>query len=171
MARKRDLNRRIREATQLAVRNTAVKIMNDLAEAGPEWSGRLKNAWVADAVGQKIGKSTGYPYSLRSVPALKTDIKSVEATPVKISVFNKTTYFAYAADLLPGKFWAKEDGPKGYARSGERNVGDNGVGFRGDLGGEGTNKSTASLDWYVNYLKGGGMKQATQNSIRISFRG
>lgn len=175
MARKKSLQQQIRERTQAAVRNTAVQIMNDLAEAGPEWTGRLKNNWVADTFSGdrkvKIGKTTGYPYSLSSVPALKTDIKSTEATPVKVEITNKTEYFAYAADLIPGKFWPKEDGPKGVATRGKRNTSDSGVGFRGDLSGGGTNISTAPLDWYVNYLRGGGLQKATQSSIRIGFKG
>ena len=175
MARKKSLQQQIRERTQQAVRETAVQIMNDLAEAGPEWSGRLKNNWVADTYSGnrkvKVGRTTGYPYSLSSVPALKTDIKSTEATHVKVELTNKSEYFAYAADLLPGKFWPKEDGPKGVATRGGRNVNDEGVGFRGDLSGEGFNISTAPQDWYVNYLKGGGLQRATQSSIRIGFRG
>ena len=58
--------------------------MNDLAEAGPEWSGKLKNGLESDTYSGnrkvKLGKATGYPYSKNSVPALKTDIKSTEAT-------------------------------------------------------------------------------------------
>ena len=175
MARKKSLQQQIRERTQRVVRETAVQIMNDLAEAGPEWSGKLKNNWVADTFSGrskvKIGRTTGYPYSLTSVPALKTDIKSTEATPVKVEITNKSPYFAYAADLLPGKFWPKEDGPKGVATRGTRNVDSNGVGFRGDLSGAGNNISTAPQDWYVSYLKGGGLQKATQSSIRVGFRG
>lgn len=176
MARKKSIQQQIRESTQAAVRATAVEIMNDLAEAGPEWSGKLKNGWKADTYSgdrkAKIGKTTGYPYSERSVPALKTDIKSTEATPVKVLVFNETPYFAYAADLLPGKFFAKEGGPKGSVVSrGKRNTTDEGVGFRGDVGGQGQNISTAPLDWYVTYLKGGGAARATKNNIKITFKG
>jgi len=175
MPRKKSLQQQIRERTQKAVRETAVQIMNDLAEAGPEWSGRLKNNWVADTFSGnqkvKIGRSTGYPYSRSSVPALKTDIKSAEATPVKVEITNKTEYFAYAADLIPGKFWPKEEGPKGAFTRGKRSTSDTGVGFRGDLSGDGMNISTAPLDWYNNYLKGGGLQKATQSSIRIGFRG
>lgn len=159
----------IREATQRAVRQAAVEIMNDLAEAGPEWTGRLKNSWVADAPGVRTGPTTGYPYSLKSVPALPTTIKATEATPVKIVIKNKVSYFAYAADLLPGKFWPKESGPKGTATTGKRNT-TNGAGYRGDLGGSGTNISTAPLDWYTTYLKGGGTKRAAQHAIRFAFR-
>lgn len=164
----------IRRRTQRAVRETAVQIMNDLAEAGPEWSGRLKNNYVADTFSGrskvKVGRTTGYPYTLNSVPALKDDIKSTEATPVKVEIFNKSPYFAYAADLIPGKFWPKEDGPKGVATRGKRNTSDDGVGFRGDLGGAGNNISTAQLDWYTNYLKGGGTQRATDKGIKFGFR-
>lgn len=169
--------RRIRERTQRAVRETAVQIMNDLAEAGPEWSGKLKNAWVADTFSgrgkQKLGKKTSYPYSEAkgSVPALKTDIKSTEATPTKVEIRNDTPYLAYAADLIPGKFWPKEGGPKGVPTTGKRNTSNTGLGFRGDLSGEGTNISTAPLDWLATYLKGGGMQRATEKSIRFFFGG
>lgn len=166
----KSLQQKVRDATQKAVRQTAVELMNDLAEAGPEWSGKLKNSWVADAPSfSKLGRTTGYPYSLNSVPALPTTIKATEATPVKIVIRNKVAYFPYAADLLPGKFWPKTDGPKGSATTGSRNT-TNGAGYRGDVGGSGTNISTAPLDWYPNYLRGGGMKRAIQNAIRFGFR-
>lgn len=178
MARKFNSPREIRERTQRAVRETAVQIMNDLAEAGPEWSGRLKNSWTADTFSgrgkQAIGRKTSYPYSLakRSVPGLKSDIKSTEATPIKVEIRNDTPYLAYAADLIPGKFWPKESGPKGVATRGKRNTSDTGLGFRGDLGGgEGRNISTAPLDWLPNYLKGGGTQRATEKGIRFFFGG
>lgn len=172
MARKKSAAQLIREATQRAVRETAASIMNDLAEAGPEWSGRFKNSWIADSPGYggSLGKKGKYPYTVDDVAKLKTTIKATEATPVKIRITNTAPWALYAMDLREGQFRAIGEQKGVTVRRGKRNLDDNGVGLRGDLGGTGTNISTAPKDWYMTYINGGGLKRAVESNIRFGFR-
>ena len=47
----RNLPNDLRELVNLASRFAAVEIMNDLAEAGPEWSGKFQDSWIAIPIG------------------------------------------------------------------------------------------------------------------------
>ena len=62
MARREDISKLpqdMRELINLATRHAAVEIMNDLADAGPEWSGDFQDSWVAVPVGTGASGSTG----------------------------------------------------------------------------------------------------------------
>lgn len=163
------LNRDLRRRTQSAARHAAVEIMNDLAEAGPNWSGRFKNSWVADSPGAAIGKSGRYPYKVSDVAKLKDTIKAVEQNP-KLVIYNTTDYALIAMDLKEGKFMATEE-PKGaVVEEGKRPTNKDGLGIRGDVSGSGNNRSTAELDWFMNYIDGGGMQKALAVGAKIGFK-
>ena len=75
----RNFNLEKRKELNKTVRTVAVQIMNDLAEAGPEWSGEFKNSWEAIPLGEgsKIGKSGSFPYKLSNIPQLSTSKDAV----------------------------------------------------------------------------------------------
>ncbi len=83
-----------------ATRAAAVNIMNDLAEAGPEWSGEFQDSWIAVPVGRGASGSTGggYPYTLSDVPRLSISIKET-ARVKKFEIVNTQPYAEYALDL------------------------------------------------------------------------
>ena len=163
------LNRDIRRKAQSAARHAAVEIMNDLAEAGPNWSGRFKNSWVADAPGSAVGKKASYPYRISDVAKLK-DTKAAVAKDTKLVVYNTTDYALIAQDLEESKFFP-EDEPKGpVIKEGKRRTDARGFGIRGDLAGNGGARSTAELDWFLNYIDGGGLRKSLANGIKIGFK-
>lgn len=163
------ISRDIRRKAQSAARHAAAEIMNDLAKAGPNWSGRFKNSWVADAPGSAVGKKANYPYKVSDVAKLK-DTKAAAAKDIKLVVYNTTDYALIALDLKEGKFIGKGE-PKGpVVETGKRRTNDEGLGIRGDLDGAGSARSTAPLDWYLTYVDSGGLRKSLSNGVKLGFK-
>ena len=157
----------VRQLINEVARVAAVNIMNDLAEAGPEWSGKFQDSWIAIPVGKAASGSTGggYPYRLDDVPKLSTSIKET-ARVKKFEIVNTQPYAEYALDLKEGKFRGIGSPAGEVVATGSRPV----PGRRGEVSGTGGAKSTAPLDWYTSYLNGGGMAKALQDGVTFAFR-
>ena len=163
----RNLPKDLRELVNLASRSAAVEIMNDLAEAGPEWTGEFQDSWIAIPVGTGASGSTGggYPYTLDDVPRLSTSIKET-ARAKKFEIVNTQPYAAYALDLEEGVFRGKGNPAGDVVATGSRPV----PGRRGDVSGEGSARSTAPLDWYSTYLNGGEAQKALGRGVAFAFK-
>tara|TARA_R100000781_G_scaffold91223_1_gene56470 strand:- start:898 stop:1488 length:591 start_codon:yes stop_codon:yes gene_type:complete len=182
----RDLLKIVNELT----RHTAVEVMNDLAEKGPEWDGTFKNSWIAVPVG-RLGASgwTGgsYPYTVNDVPNLTTTNLSEMRRVTKFTIENIQPYAPYALDLEEGKFtypnFPRRDKrlhPKGkVVKKGTRDT--SRTTLRGDISGgppkvgrpakgSGQSRITAELDWYKTYIKGGAMKKAMVRGVKAGFK-
>ena len=157
----------VRELINEVARYAAVEIMNDLAEAGPEWTGKFQDSWVAVPIGRAASGSTGggYPYTLNDVPKLSTSIKET-ARVKKFEIVNTQPYAEYALDLKEGKFRGIGNPAGEVVATGSRPV----PGRRGDVSGTGGARSTAPLDWYTSYLNGGGMAKALQDGVTFAFK-
>ena len=157
----------VRELINEVARYAAVEIMNDLAEAGPEWTGEFQDSWVAVPIGRAASGSTGggYPYTLNDVPKLSTSIKET-ARVKKFEIVNTQPYAEYALDLKEGKFRGIGNPAGEVVATGSRPV----PGRRGEVSGTGGARSTAPLDWYTSYLNGGGMAKALQDGVTFAFR-
>lgn len=157
----------VRELINEVTRYAAVEIMNDLAEAGPEWTGKFQDSWVAVPIGRAASGSTGggYPYTLNDVPKLSTSIKET-ARVKKFEIVNTQPYAEYALDLKEGKFRGIGNPAGEVVATGSRPV----PGRRGDVSGTGGARSTAPLDWYTSYLNGGGMAKALQDGVTFAFK-
>ena len=157
----------VRQLINDAARFTAVEIMNDLAKAGPEWTGNFQDSWVAIPVGAGASGSTGggYPYNLSDVPRLSTSIKET-ARVKKFEIVNIQPYAEYALDLKEGVFKAIGEPAGDIVDRGVRSV----PGRRGALLGDGDATSTAPLDWYSTYINGGGMSKSIEAGVTFSFR-
>ena len=163
----RELGVEVRQMINDAARFTAVEIMNDLAEAGPEWSGEFQDSWIAVPVGTGASGATGggYPYNLNDVPKLSTSIKET-ARVKKFEIENTQPYAEYALDLKEGVFFADDEPAGEVVATGERPV----PGLRGDVSGDGPAKSTAPLNWYTTYINGGGMAKSIEAGVKFAFR-
>ena len=157
----------VRELINEVARYAAVEIMNDLAEAGPEWTGKFQDSWVAVPIGRAASGSTGggYPYTLNDVPKPSTSIKET-ARVKKFEIVNTQPYAEYALDLKEGKFRGIGNPAGEVVATGSRPV----PGRRGEVSGTGGARSTAPLDWYTTYLNGGGMAKALQDGVTFAFR-
>jgi|TARA_Y100000015_G_scaffold18996_1_gene18423 hypothetical protein len=157
----------VRELINEVARYAAVEIMNDLAEAGPEWTGKFQDSWIAVPIGRAASGSTGggYPYTLNDVPKLSTSIKET-ARVKKFEIVNTQPYAEYALDLKEGKFRGIGNPAGEVVATGSRPV----PGRRGDVSGTGGARSTAPLDWYTSYLNGGGMAKALEAGVTFAFK-
>ena len=164
------LNRDLRRKAQSAARHAAAEIMNDLAEKGPNWTGRFRDSWVADAPGQAIGKKGSYPYSITDVAKLK-DTVAEASKDIKLKLYNTTSYAFIAQDLKEGIFRPTKELKGTVVREGKRPIDKKGEGIRGNIQpGEGNNRSTAELDWFLNYIDGGGLAKSLEAGVRIGFK-
>ena len=157
-------------AINLATRTAAVEIMNDLGKRGPAYTGEFRDSWVAVPVGTGASGNAGgeYPYQISDVPELPITRREV-ARAVKFSIENTQPYAEYALDLKEGYFYPPDEfGPlKPVVKEGGR---DGGPTKRGDVSGAGQAKSTAELDWYVNYINGGGLQKALEKGVKLGFK-
>ena len=165
------MSRALLEQVNEAAREATVRVMNDLAEKGPEWSGDFKNSWMAIPAGKGASGSTGgeYPYTIDDVPKLSTNLAEMRRV-TKFRIENRQPYAPYALDLEEGVFRGDRKGnfPIGkVVAKGSRPT----PGKRGNVkGGGGEATSTAELDWYRTYLKGGAMQKAIVDGVRAGLK-
>lgn len=158
-------------AINQACRQAALEIMNDLGRLGPAYTGNFRDSWIAVPVGQGASGTAGgdYPYQISDVPNLSLTRREVGRV-TKFTIENTQPYAAYALDLEEGRFYPPDEfGPiKEPVRTGSRS---GGLTKRGDINsGIGEAKSTAELDWYVNYVSGGGMQKALAAGVKLGFK-
>jgi hypothetical protein len=161
---KKDLNKAFREA--------ALKVMNDLAEISPEWDGTFKNSWVATPVnGKGVAKNGSFRYKLSDIPKLSIEGEQfLKATKFEIS--NTSKYADFAMDLIPGRFFIPKESPDPNGEvvgSGKRDITRDTK--RGEISpGDGKARITAPLDWYINYLNGGGLQKSIDAGFVKAFK-
>ena len=171
----RNYNLEKRRELNKTVRAVAVQIMNDLAKAGPEWSGEFKNSWEAVPLGEgsKIGKSGSYPYKLDNIPRL-SDTKEAVQKANKLQITNTSEWAEYALDIEEGRFFIPKDkpNPKGNIEPnspGKRDIST--TTLRGQIsGGDGKARITAPLFWYNKYLNGGGLQKSVEAGAKFAFK-
>ena len=175
----RNFNLEKRKELNKTVRTVAVQIMNDLAEAGPEWSGEFKNSWEAVPLGEgsKIGKSGSYPYKLNNIPQLSTSKDAVQKAN-KLQITNTSEWAEYALDIEEGRFTPpnfprreRPGNPIGnVVKTGKRDP--NSLTLRGKIsGGDGGARITARLFWFNKYLiDKGGLQKSVEAGARFAFK-
>ena len=171
----KNFNLEKRKELNNTIRTVAVQIMNDLAEAGPEWSGDFKNSWEAVPLGEgsKIGKSGSYPYKLNNIPQLSTAKEAISKAN-KLQITNTSEWAEYALDIEEGRFFPRKDkpNPKGDIEPnspGKRDVST--TTLRGQIsGGDGKARITAPLFWYNKYLDGGGLQKSVEAGVKLGFK-
>jgi hypothetical protein len=132
----------------------AEEIVIDLQEAGPVWSGRFSNSWQIETSDGRRTAGSGSPGMPQRVPAPLLSGRGFVFDDIKYTISNFASYSDEARDLVEGVFIDPGTIPlKEYDR------GTRVSGIRGDLIGddEGPNRSTAPLDWYTTYVRGGGI--------------
>lgn len=162
----------VKELVTNAARQSAVEIMNSLAEQGPAYSGQFSSAWYAVEPGQQAGgpRSSGnniYKYDLRNVPRARF------RTGTYYEIVNGADYAPQALDLEEGRFVTQYDDAGNIIDPIKTPVavGSRTGAKRGQVTqGQGFAVSTAPLDWYVTYTNGGAMQRDLGNGVRIGFR-
>jgi hypothetical protein len=140
----------------------AEEIVVDLQEAGPVWSGKFSNSWQIETTDGRRTAGDGGPGLPRRVPAPLLSGRGFAFDDIKYTISNFAPYADEARDLAEGAFIDPGTTPLKEYKRGTRVSG-----YRGDLIGddEGPNRSTAPLDWYTTYARGG----AIDRRIRIEM--
>lgn len=168
----------IQKAAISALRNAAKEVLNDLAEAGPNWGGDFKESWyVETANGERAASSKGPDgkYNLFNIPLLKVRGRDAggrfaTALPgnigrIELLIGNSSPYAQEAMDLIPGAFAYPGFEPKGEVVKKGKRFNE----IRGDIRGKGNNRSTAPLHWYDTYMGGGAFSAAVKRGARAGF--
>ena len=174
----RNFNLEQRRKVNATARNVAVQIMNDLAKAGPEWSGEFKNSWEAVALGEgsKIGKSGSFPYKIGNIPRLSTKKEEIRRAN-KLQITNTSEWAEYALDIEEGRFtppnFPRRERPGrpigNVVKTGKRDP--DSLTLRGQIsGGDGGARITAPLFWYNKYLNGGGLQKSVEAGAKFAFK-
>lgn len=169
MAKLSQLEIDLRTKVNKSVRTVARNIMNDLANAGPVWGGEFRDSWVARAAATGQTIPAVYPYKLSDVPELPITAREMKRV-IKFTIENEARYAAIALDL------AEPTDPFVYPGYGpEGDIVSRGIrpedGRRGEIGrGRGNNRSTAPLDWYTTYARGGKMNRALKQGVNLGFK-
>ncbi len=166
-SRAKDMGSDIREKLVRAARETSVEIMNGLVEAGPGYTGEFSSAWYAVPKGgqagppRKPGGGSLYSYDLRNVPTGRFK----EGTIFEIK--NGHPEASVIMDEEPSKFIKQDEDPiKTPVAKGKRFEG-----IRGNIeSGAGNAISTAPLDWYSNYARGGRLQIDLSRGVTRGFR-
>jgi len=166
----------VRKAAVTALRNAAKEVLNDLAEASPNWSGEFRESWYAETPNGDRGvasASEGGKYSLFSIPQLNVQGRDARgrftsAAPAgrsELFIGNSSPYATQAMDLEPGDFVYPGFEPAGREEPRGKRI----DGIRGKLERGGSNRSTAPLDWYSTYMNGGKFRAAFNRGAKAGF--
>lgn len=175
-----DVPERIRKRINLSTRQAAVVVMNDLAERGPRYSGVFINQWKAVSLTGSGFTSEGkkYPYSIKDIP--KLDTKSSTMNTVRVfEIFNTSSYAMEAMDLIPGDWQTPPSEPLGGIAYSSKVPGgvlhgwrEKDQTLRWDVKpiASGGHVSTAEKNWYINYVKGGGLHSGVKRALKFTYK-
>lgn len=147
-------------------KRAAEKIVRDLQERGPAWTGKFSNSWqVVTPTSVKGGTGApGRPVPLVIPPLTGQQVTRSLLTKNKVvfTISNFSSYAGIATDMEPGTFINPGTDPiKPVDKTGKRQKG-----IRGLLVGQGGNRRTAPLDWFSIYLKAGAIDKAIQVAMQ-----
>lgn len=147
-------------------KRAAERIVRDLQERGPAWSGSFSNSWqIATPTGITGGTgSTGRPQPLYTPAITGQQVTRAVLSKNKIvfTVSNFSPYADVATDMAPGVFINPGTNPlKPINKVGKRQNG-----IRGLLTGPGSNQRTAPMDWFSIYLKAGAIDKAIEVAMQ-----
>ena len=164
MAKLTDTARLAHEKANKTVRTITRNLMNELAEIGPEWSGDFRDSYVARDVSSGQIRSAKYPYKLSDIPELPVTEREMKRKK-RLAIDNTAPYAKVAMDLEPGEFTIPRGkmSPQGDVVA--RGSRPEGAGQTGD------NRSTAPLDWYTTFAKGGKLEKIMQKTVNTTFIG
>lgn len=158
----------------------AIQAMNDLAEAGPVWSGEFAASWRFVPAGQDGGApgqgGSIYRYSKKDI-RITTIEKYFKAGVRKFQIVNVSSHANFAIDQDTSSFIRPDDPPIDPSRL---QLGDerNNPSLRYEIGFQyppGTRlqdaeaSRTADPDWYYTYVKGGQLNLVLNRSIKRGF--
>lgn len=153
-------------------RRAAERVIRELQDAGPAWSGEFSNSWQLTTPFTTV-KGTGSPGAPQRIiaPAFtgRQATSSILRTAtlknkIVFTISNFAKHAEIATDIKPGVFINPGTAPlKPVEKTGKRQKG-----IRGLLTGTGGNQRTAPLDWFTLYVKAGKLDKAIEIAMRTS---
>jgi hypothetical protein len=145
----------------------AERIVRDLQERGPAWSGRFSNSWqikTPTALTRGTG-SPGKPLPIYTpaLTGLQVTTSFLGVNKVVFVISNFADYADIATDLEPGVFINPGTTPLKPLTRGKRQQS-----LRGLLKGAGSNTRTAPFDWFSLYVKGGYIDKTIEIAMRTT---
>ena len=166
----------------------AQKVVSELQQAGPSWSGKFSNSWQIEGPQGQTVKGDGNPGEPRPVIFSSAPFTGRQATAtllrttflkdkVIFRISNFSVYADIATDLTEAVFIRPTPLPQtslGRKKFYEVQEGRKGSTLRWDIGG-GSPKSessrTANKDWLPTYAGGGSLTKAVQVEMDAVMRG
>lgn len=183
----KDLDRVAASLTLSGPTLAAQRIVRELQQAGPSWTGKFSNSWQIEGPQGQLVKGDGGPGEPRPVVFRTAPFTGPQAAAtllrtgllkdkVVFRVSNFSPYAGQATDVEQGNFVRPSPLPQ--TELGKRKFdpapgGRNNPSFRWDIG-SGTNSSsssrTADQDWLGDYAGGGRMDKAVRIEMDAALR-
>lgn len=159
-------------------KRSAERVVGDLQQAGPSWTGVFSNSWqISEGQTTVSGNgAAGEPRKL-TFPALPaTQRKFTSTSTVVFSIVNTANYRELALDKEEGIFRRPSPLPKtelGRRKFYEVNEGRVDPSKRWDVGGgnpESSSSRTAAQDWYSDYVNSGNIQRIIKSELSTAVR-
>tara|TARA_R110002050_G_C8818129_1_gene504175 strand:- start:75 stop:632 length:558 start_codon:yes stop_codon:yes gene_type:complete len=171
-----DIDRWVNGTLSRDIRKGAEKVVRELQEAGPLYSGKFSNSWAIETSGGSKSNPSQAEGQPQKVTAPFLSGKELWSKPeFKYNIYNVDPDAGIAIDYeqgvtgTDGNFQRQKQDPlqqESKIKRGERRKN-----IRGNVvEGEGNNLSTAPLDWYDNYLQGGALDKTIKLSFEEAFK-
>lgn len=159
----KDLDRVAATTAVNAPRRAAERIVRDLQERGPAWSGSFSNSWQIEGPDRLV---RGNGEEGKAKPLVSPRISSIRTLLTKnkllFKISNFSPYADVATDIAPGNFINPGTDPiKPVEKTGQRTQG-----IRGLLAGTGGNRRTAPVFWFTRYVRGGFVDKTVKTVMR-----
>jgi hypothetical protein len=145
----------------------AEKVVADLQQLGPAWTGRFSNSWQISSA-SRVVSGTGQEGKPQKISSPLLSGRELLGKPeVKYTISNFASgpqgpYALVAMDLQEGTFINPGTPP---LKPFERGTRISGIRGKLNIGASGSNRRTAPLDWFSTYVNGGQI----DNAVRVSF--
>lgn len=162
-------------------KRSAERVVSDLQQEGPSWTGRFSNSWQISEGRTRVSGNgqAGEPIPLQFPTAPTAGSRQFTKNDVIVfSILNTSPYKDLAMDKIEGVFERPKDAPVpqtqlGLSKWDPVNQGRRPNSKRGQTGGGSTNSSssrTAILDWYTNYVDSGRIQRVIQTELSTAVQ-
>lgn len=169
----------IRRKLARGIQEFAINSMNNLAEAGPAWTGEFSQSWVFAPSGESAqsltaGSKIGIGKYNRNDAPVRNIEKYLKDGVTKFQIVNTSDHAAIAIDAEQAKFAPppnqldpiKEPVQYGTGRPSTDHLRWQ---IYNQSGEDITSQITAKQDWFVDYLKGGQLQKDLSDGVRLGF--
>lgn len=174
------IEKETRRALAKSIQEFAVNSMNNLAQAGPAWTGEFSQSWVFVAEGEPAqnltaGATTGIgKYDKRDAPLQRIE-SYLKNGRERFQIVNTSAHALIAIDEESAQFRPPADQPYPIGDSVEYGTGrprQEHLRWQIRSGGsddEITSQITAEKDWLVTYKNGGQLQKDLSDGVRLGF--